>query len=123
MRDIVVLAEDDAITGLSVKQIINAYQPEIKFIIKGNGEEALNYFKEHEADLLITDISMPKLNGISLIKELRKLEKKFPIVVCSAYTLDQYKKETEGIQIEEWYTKPLTVSEIKSLIDKYINLD
>jgi len=50
-----------------------------------NGKEALEYLKNHSIDLLITDLKMPEMNGIELIKRLRLSDSKLPILVLTTF--------------------------------------
>lgn len=50
-----------------------------------NGKEALEYIKNHSIDLLITDLKMPEMNGIELIKRLRLSDSKLPILVLTTF--------------------------------------
>lgn len=50
-----------------------------------HGEEALEIIRRRQADLLVTDIKMPRMHGFMLIAKIRKESKEIPILVCSSY--------------------------------------
>lgn len=81
-----------------------------------DGQEALDKFKENDYDIILTDIDMPVMNGIELIKEIQKSEKKTPIIyVFSGYD----KNETEQIYYDRFYKKPLL--DMKAFIGNVLN--
>jgi len=55
-----------------------------------NGSEALNWLIKNDCDVAIVDIAMPGMNGIDLLKHLRKEKPKLPVLILSAYPEDQY---------------------------------
>lgn len=72
-----------------------------------NGIDALNSFKNNQYDLIITDINMPKLNGIELIKKVRLENKDIPIIVTSSYSDNDYLKDVKDVGMSSYLIKPL----------------
>jgi len=50
-----------------------------------NGREALAYLREHPADLVLTDLRMPEMDGLSLLREIRRLDIDIPVILITAY--------------------------------------
>jgi two-component system, OmpR family, response regulator VanR len=95
-----------------------------KIYIANNGKEALELFeKENLYNLVITDIEMPLLDGISFIEEIRKYNKKIPIIVLSAHDNKNYFLKTINAGIDGYILKPYTLEQIvqtlEYIIDKY----
>lgn len=95
-----------------------------KIYIASNGKEALELFeKENLYNLVITDIEMPLLDGISFIEEIRKYNKKIPIIVLSAHDNKNYFLKTINAGIDGYILKPYTLEQIvqtlEYIIDKY----
>ncbi|WP_294965517.1 response regulator [Sulfurimonas sp.] len=78
----VLYVEDSVTTQLIIKELLSEYFSEID--VCHNGKEGLELYKEYEYDLVITDIIMPHMDGIAMIKEIRKINKFQNIVVISA---------------------------------------
>ena len=57
--------------------------------------------------MIITDINMPKLNGIELIKKVRLGNKDIPIIVTSAYSDNDYLKDVKDLGISSYLINPL----------------
>ncbi len=79
----VILADDDNLISLTIKELLirRGYRVSIAL----DGMEALEINAIDPADILVTDIQMPRLDGIGLTAELRKTRPTMPIVVLTAF--------------------------------------
>lgn len=96
----------------------------VHITVVDNGKIALDAFKKHNTfDLVITDIEMPLLDGISLIESIRKICKKIPIVVLSAHDNKDYYSTTVNYGIDGYILKPYTLDQIiqtlSFIVEKY----
>lgn len=96
-------------------------------IVASNGKEALEAFATNHIDLIITDINMPVLDGLSMSKEIKKLKPSTPIIVLTAMTDISVIKEAIDIDIDIFLSKPLydidiLIHKLKKIITK-INYD
>ena len=92
-----------------------------KIYIANNGKEALELFeKENLYNLVITDIEMPLLDGISFIEEIRTHNKKIPIIVLSAHDNKSYFLKTINAGIDGYILKPYTLEQIVETLEKII---
>jgi DNA-binding response OmpR family regulator len=87
------------------------------FYTASDGEEGYRIFQAHPIDVLLVDIELPKMNGISLIKTIRKKHKYLPIVVISAYTKTDYLLESVELHLDKYIVKPLTSRKIHSILE------
>ena len=72
-----------------------------------NGQVALEKFKEHnDFDLIVTDINMPIMNGLELIKNVREFNKEIPVIIMSAHTEPEYIKSAEELGVDNYLLKP-----------------
>ena len=83
MAQFLVVEDDDDIRAIIIAAIESAGYD--KVIEAENGQEGLDLFKKHNPDFLITDIVMPRLDGIELIRGVRSINEKVPIIVISAF--------------------------------------
>lgn len=79
-----------------------------KVVVAENGKEALSLYQNESFDLVITDIMMPKMNGIDFSREVIRRNKKQKIIVVSAYNETEYFIELIKIGISGFIQKPLT---------------
>lgn len=81
-----------------------------------NGEEALEILKKTRYNLLITDIRMPVMNGLELIREVRSLMPSIPIVILSGYDEFNYAKKAIEYGAKAYLLKPVNRMELSQLL-------
>ena len=77
-----------------------------------DGKEALEIYKEKNPDIIMTDIEMPQMNGLAFCKEIRKEDRKTPIMITTAYTSVEYLLEAVGLNLVKYLGKPLKEKEL-----------
>ena len=83
-----------------------------------NGFEALNYLRQQDVNLIVTDINMPGMNGIAFLKELNKSFPHSNVIMVTAYGgVDSY-IESMNLGAFEYINKPIKVEELKSILRK-----
>ena len=89
-----------------------------RVLTAGNGEEALAVLKEQEADLIITDVMMPVMDGLQLCKQIKQNLRTchIPIIMLSAKT--DLKEQLEGLQVgaDDYIPKPFSMAVITAKI-------
>ncbi len=83
-----------------------------------NGYEALNYLGQQEVNLIISDINMPEMNGITFLKELNKKFPKSNVIMITAYGGVESYIEAMNLGVFEYINKPVKIDELKSIIKK-----
>ncbi len=81
-----------------------------------NGEEGFKLFKEGDFDIVITDIMMPKMNGIQLAKKIKKINPEQEIVVISAYTETEYFIDFIKIGVSGYIIKPINYKQANEVM-------
>ncbi len=91
-------------------------------LISEDGQDALQHFNGKTINLLITDLHMPRMNGIELIKAIRKLSKYryIPILFLTTETKSEMKKEAKAAGATGWITKPFDKENFIKTINKVI---
>jgi len=115
-RSSILLAEDDNQIRDSFTRLLKFYVQEV-FSAK-DGLEALELYKKHLPDIIITDVKMPKLNGLDFIKEIRKKDKTTPIVITSAYTDQELLLESIKLSLVEYIVKPMREDVLESVLSR-----
>ena len=111
-------AEDEAGIQNNLNEIFQCLFKEI--YLASNGEEALKLYHEKKPDLIITDIQMPKLTGIELVKQVRKRDSKTRVIITSAHTDLEYMLEATELHLVKYIVKPITESKIKDALENFI---
>ncbi len=77
-----------------------------------NGAEALEKYKNKKYDIVITDIKMPKMDGLSLISEIREIDKNQPIIVLSAHNDSDILIELLNDGVSGFILKPIAMNKV-----------
>lgn len=102
----VLIADDEAIVRMMLSSMIDWDEMDLKLAAcVANGQEALSYLEQHPVNILITDIEMPVLDGIELIKQTKKLETPPEILVLSAYNDFDYVRQAFKLGIYDYCLK------------------
>lgn len=83
-----------------------------------NGNEALNYLRSKEVELIITDINMPEMNGMSFLRELNRSHPASNVIMITAYGEVESYVEAMNLGAFEYINKPLKVDDLKKIITK-----
>ena len=116
-KDLKVLyVEDNDNVRIQTAKLLGIYFQSITQV--KNVKEALTEFKNSNFDLIFTDIDMPEINGLELIKQIRKKDDFIPIVIISAYDDTNYFLKAIEYGIDGYILKPFKFDSIQSLIKK-----
>ena len=85
-----------------------------------DGEDGFNLYKEHKPDFIITDIKMPKMDGIELVKKIRQNDADTSIVIISAHTEVELLLESIPLNLIEYVVKPLNTEKLKEIFEKFL---
>ena len=103
------LAEDEIVVRENIKKMVPWEQYGFELVGEASdGEMALPLIKKLKPDLLITDIKMPFMDGLTLCKVVKKELPDIKIVILSGYDDFNYAKEAIGIGVEDYLLKPIT---------------
>lgn len=89
--------------------------------VANNGSEALTLAKQHKFDAVFTDIHMPKMDGIDLIKALRELPgyEQTPILALTMTNTDKIKETGKAAGATGWVNKPISPPRLLDLLRKF----
>lgn len=86
-------------------------------IVAKDGKEGMEIFKNNKIDLIVTDINMPIKDGVSMIKEIKKINPKIPCIITSAYDIEIVNK-LYSLEHCQYIKKPF---DVKILIKSVMN--
>jgi len=111
----ILYVEDDA----EVRRIAVEYLNRLcKHVFEAeNGKEALSVWRDEKPDIIITDISMPKMNGIDMARYIRSEDLKTPIIVATAYTDQDYLLKAVELQLVKYIVKPITKDKLMAALE------
>ncbi|WP_320036201.1 response regulator [Campylobacterota bacterium DY0563] len=87
------------------------------FLSAKNGQEALDIIEANDdIDIIVTDINMPVMNGLVMIKELRDRGNSIPIIIMSAHTETDYINKAKELGVDNYLLKPFDFIKFIDLI-------
>ncbi|MET0551480.1 MAG: response regulator [Vicinamibacteria bacterium] len=112
----ILIADDSKTTQMLVRTTLSR-MPDIQFVAAENGRQALEMLDGAAVDLLVTDINMPEMDGIELVREVRrrKSSAELPILIMTAKGEDAARGEGMALGADGYILKPLSGRE---LLDK-----
>lgn len=91
-----------------------------------NGQQAIEYFKENNYDLVLMDIQMPDIDGFEVTNQIRNIEKKpnihTPIIAMTAYAMAEDKERCLKAGMDGFISKPIKANKLYETIENNINL-
>ncbi len=90
MKVRILIADDHAVVRRGLKQVLADEFADAKFGEAGNAQEALALAAQQRWDVVVTDISMPGRSGLDLLKDLKAMQPKLPVLVLSVHAEDQF---------------------------------
>jgi two-component system response regulator YesN len=119
----VIIADDEKAIRAGIRKILSESIGHINFFEVKNGEEALNLMRERNPDLIITDIRMPKMDGIKLMSAIAEEqgEARPRIIVLSGYDDFSYAQKAIKYGAVSYILKPIDRQELISAVSKALN--
>src|SRR5262249_52310632 len=83
-----------------------------------DGEQALSLLKEHHLDLVITDLRMPRIDGMELLRRVAAFEEPMPVVMITAHGTVDTAVEALKTGAFDYITKPFDQDEVRTIVKK-----
>lgn len=80
----ILLVDDAAFVRMSLKKILDDAALGFEYVEAGDGEEAIEKYKLYSPDLVIMDITMPKMDGIAAVGRIKEIDDNARIIMCSS---------------------------------------
>jgi CheY-like chemotaxis protein len=112
----VLYAEDNDALRLNATKLLNKFFEKVQ--TAADGAEALEFFRKKHADIVITDIKMPKIDGMKLTAEVKHLVPETRVIVMSAFDDKEYLLSAINSGVFRFLKKPVNVTELsQALLD------
>lgn len=117
-----IIADDEKWVRTTIRSIIPFEKLDLTLACEAsNGIEALELCRQYKPDILLTDIMMPGLTGLELMKEVRSLLPDLKIVVISGYNDFEYAKTAVKYGIMDYLLKPVDENELTGVLERIGN--
>lgn len=107
----ILLVEDDPNLGLLLQDYLQL-KGKFEVVLCVDGEEGLKAFNKQNFDLCILDVMMPKKDGFTLGKEIRKVNQDIPIIFATAKAMMEDKASAYDLGGDDYITKPFRIEEL-----------
>ena len=114
----IVIVEDEIKIREGMGKLIESQTDHIVLSEAADGEEGLEMILRFKPDLVITDIRMPKMDGLEMIKELSDRKMPVHVVILTGYSEFDYAKKAIRYGVDDYLLKPLAVDDVKEMLDK-----
>lgn len=116
----ILIADDEQNMLWAIKRALKG--KEYKIITASDGLEALEKFKTHEPDLVLLDFKMPKMDGMNVLKEIKNINSKIPVIMITAHGTMESAIEAMKIGALDYISKPFDIDELKIQIKKALEI-
>jgi DNA-binding NtrC family response regulator len=116
MPTILIVDDDDAIRGMLYDLLSEKYDCNTASV----AEEALQYLEVEKYDAIVTDIAMPGLTGIELLKRVQQREYGTPVILISGKGSEQDPDELVSQGAFAYVTKPFNLDEIEEVVERAV---
>ncbi|MFA6217132.1 MAG: response regulator [Candidatus Omnitrophota bacterium] len=119
-KNILVIDDEELVTE-SLKRLFK--KEGYTVAIARNNTEAMEKIKEIEFNLVVSDIRMPEVNGLEIIKNIRhyyKISQKKPIpeILITGYSSDEHLKEAQALKVADYLSKPFDIKDFLEIVKK-----
>lgn len=115
----VLYAEDDPKIRLEMMNYLGKFFPNV--VACSDGEEGLGVYQKSRFDIVVTDIQMPKMTGIEMLREIKKINPLQEMIITSAYTESDYFMEAISLGIDAYILKPVNHAQIIEVLYKTVS--
>jgi DNA-binding NtrC family response regulator len=115
-KKLILIAEDDPKVGESIRLLLKKRGYEIR--LASNGKEALSLFRQEAVDLVITDLVMPKMDGIELLEAVKGLRPEAEVVVISAQGTIEKAVQAMKLGAFDFIEKPINPRVISLVVER-----
>lgn len=106
LKEITLLyVEDEAEVRTALSDILNGKLKNL--LVAEDGQQALDIYNNNQIDIIVTDIRMPRMDGIALVKAIRENNKDIPIIITSAHSETEHFLELIELGVDQYIIKPI----------------
>jgi two-component system, NarL family, invasion response regulator UvrY len=117
----ILLADDHAVVRQGLKQVLTDSIPEAVFGDASNAQEALEKARTGEWDVLVLDVSLPDRSGLEVLKDVRRLQPRLPVLVLSMHPEEQYAVRLLRAGAAGYLTKKAAARDLVTAVRKVLS--
>jgi len=114
----ILLVDDDDDLRYTMAEYLN--QMGFDVVLASDGDEALELFNKMKMDVVISDVRMPRMSGIKLLRHVKSLSPKLPMILMTGFELSQRDLANIRYNADAYVTKPFSLAFMKKTIDNLL---
>lgn len=115
----ILFVEDSATIRVLISNFLHSKQFKNIYIAK-NGTEGLEEYKKHKPDIILTDLTMPIMDGLEMSRKIKEIDEKIPILLITSHFEKEITEAAIDIGIDAYLFKPLSLQRVEKVLNKYI---
>jgi len=116
------IADDEQFVIDGLKDCLDWKEYDIEIVGEGNnGQEVLDFIKDNHVDIIITDMKMPIMDGMELIKTIREMNLALEVLILSGYEDFEYARSAIQYSVFEYLLKPVTLDKIEKAVEQLVD--
>lgn len=119
----ILIVDDEKIERKGISFLIKQMNAACELAEAVNGQQALEWLLENEADILLTDVKMPHMDGIELIRKIKEknINPRMKIIIISGYSDFEYAKLAVKLGVSDYLLKPVDPKEFEPTMKKIMD--
>ncbi|MDU4694861.1 MAG: response regulator [Paenibacillus sp.] len=115
----VMIVEDSKPILRNIRTLLGSLELPVQVVATAaNGEEALELIRQQPVDLVLTDIRMPKMDGLALIEQAKPLRPRLLFILISGYNDFEYTRKAINLQVFDYLLKPVERKQLAEVMDR-----
>lgn len=116
----ILIVDDETTLVFFLKQDLRQLELACQVDNAARGEEALSKLTLNKYDLLITDLKMPGINGLTLIEVARTLQPEISVILMTAFGSREVEEQAGQLRVDGYLTKPFPMTTLRDLVTKLL---
>ena len=114
----ILIADDEWLERKGIETLLCRRKLPVEVYHASDGEEAFSILCGEKMDLLISDVKMPRLNGLELCRKAREMDPDLVIILQSAYDDFEFMRAAIQVHVDDYMLKPVSIEEFDKVIDQ-----
>jgi PAS domain S-box-containing protein len=115
----ILFVEDDATVRSDISAFLHTLIFKSIYVAK-DGQEGFLKYSKHKPDIVLTDLTMPIMNGLDMSRAIRLIDENIPILLITSHFEKEITESAVDIGIDAYLFKPLTLERVQKILTKYV---
>ncbi|MCX5715492.1 MAG: response regulator [Candidatus Omnitrophica bacterium] len=120
----ILIIDDEELVTESIKRLLK--KEGYNVTVACNSKEAMEYIQTNDFNLIVSDIRMPEIDGVEIIKNIReylqqKNKKPIPEILITGYSSDETFKQVQKLKVADYLYKPFDIHDFLAIVKKNLS--